>query len=151
MTDIRLDRITEDGCKNIWLWRNHPEVRKNFFNTEPVSWQEHKRWFASKIKDSHIKIYIAMLGEDKIGVIRFESESNFAKVSINLNPDFFGRGFGSKIIQLGTEKFLNESIGVKPIIAEIKKDNIASQKAFEKAGYECTEVTGKKLVYEKRY
>lgn len=52
-----------------------------------------------------------------------------------LNPDFLGKGLGSKVIILGTEIFIKEKKPAKPIIAEIKKDNIASVKAFQKAGF----------------
>ena len=38
-----------------------------------------------------------------------------------LNPDFLGKGFGSKIIRLGTEKFIKERQPDKSIHAEIKK------------------------------
>lgn len=149
MTDIVLNTITKNDRRDIWLWRNHPEARKSFFNTEVVSWQEHKKWVASKIKDSHTKIYIARLDKERIGVIRFEIGNICVKVSVNLNPDFFGRGLGSRVIRAGTEKFFEETEIKKPIIAEIKRDNIASQNAFTKAGYEIRQEGKGKLIYEK--
>lgn len=144
MTNVVLRRLTERDSKDIWLWRNHPEVRKNFFNTEPVPWREHKKWFTSKIKDPETKIYIAMCGKHKIGVIRFEIENDVVRISINLNPDFLGKGLGSKVIRQGTEKFYKETKSKKPIIAEIKKDNIAIQKALDRAGYSFREERGEK-------
>lgn len=133
--NLVLSTVTESDCKDLWLWRNNPNVRKNFFNAGPISWQEHKKWFYARIKDSNTKIYVVRQGRNKIGTIRFEIEDNRVKVSVNLNPEFFGKGLGSKVIKLGTEGFLKEIKIEKQVTATIKKDNIASQKAFEKAGY----------------
>jgi len=150
MRNITLSRASINDCRDLWLWRNHPGVRKNFFDSEPISWQEHERWFNSKNKDGNIRIYIAALGDDKIGVIRFETANGQIKVSVNLNPDFFNRGLGSKIIKIGTGKFIKDTNAKKPIIAEIKKDNIASKKAFTKAGYTLVRDKKDRAVYEKR-
>ncbi len=133
--NIILNKVTDDDCKYLWVWRNDPKIRNFFLNTGVIPWEEHKKWFYSKIKDTNTKIYIVHQGENKVGVIRFEIEKDSVKVSVNLNPEFFGKGLGSKIIKLGTEIFLKETKTKKHIIAKIKKDNIASQKAFEKAGY----------------
>ena len=59
--------------------------------------------------------------DKKIGAIRFEDKGEAVKVNIMLNPDFLGKGFGSKIIRLGTEKFIKERQPDKSIHAEIKK------------------------------
>ena len=133
---IEIREIQDDDINDLFNWRNHPEVRKNFFNTNPISWDEHEKWFKAKIKDSYTSIYIACSGKDKVGSIRFEDKSDVIKVSIMLNPDFLGKGFGSEVIRLGTERFIKEKNPYKPIHAEIKRDNIASLKAFQKAGFE---------------
>ncbi len=133
--NIVLNKVTNADCKDLWEWRNNHKIRKNFFNTHIISWQEHKKWFYSKIKDPNTKIYIAYQGKSKIGVIRFGIKNDSVKVSVNLNPDFLCKGFGSRIIDCGTKKFLNETGIKKQIIAEIKKNNVVSQKAFGKSGY----------------
>ena len=133
---IEIREIQDDDINDLFNWRNHPEVRKNFFNTNPISWDEHEKWFKAKIKDSYTSIYIACSGKDKVGSIRFEDKSDVIKVSVMLNPDFLGKGFGSEVIRLGTERFIKEKNPDKPIHAEIKKDNIASLKAFQRAGFE---------------
>lgn len=147
---LKLKKVEISECDNLFKWRNHPDVRKHSFNTKVISWQEHKEWFYSKIKDPNTKIYVATLGKDKIGVIRFEIEDDSAKVSVNLNPDFLGKGLGSKIIKLGTKKFLQEAKVRKGIAAEIKEDNIASKKVFSKAGYVIEKEMKGKSIYVKR-
>lgn len=135
---IVLRNVTEGDCRDLWLWRNSPEARKGSFNSKPVLWGEHKKWFDLKLKSKKTSIYIAEQGVNKAGVIRFEEKRKLLAVSINLNPTFFGKGLGSKIIKIGTIKSLRERPGIRKVIAEIVSDNIASQKAFKKSGYVFT-------------
>ena len=119
----------------MFSWRNHPDVRKNFFNTNPILWEEHEKWFKNKLVESDTAIYTVCWRDKKIGAIRFEDKGEAIKVNIMLNPDFLGKGLGSKIIRLGTEKFIKERQPEKTVCAKIKVDNVASIKAFQKAGY----------------
>jgi len=57
------------------------------------------------------------------------------KTSLMLNPDFLGKGFGSKVIKIGVEEFIKDKNPKESLIAEIREGNIASIKAFQKAGY----------------
>jgi hypothetical protein len=54
---------------DLFKWRNHPVIRENSFNTEPVSRDEHERWFQRKIKDQNSQIYIACFDDNKIGIV----------------------------------------------------------------------------------
>lgn len=122
--------------KDLFEWRNHSIARKNSFNTRKISWNEHKKWFNKKINDKNSTIYIVCDKENvKIGVTRFDEVENVIKINIMLNPEFIGKGFGEKIIKAGAKKFLQETNVTKPIIAEIKYDNIASIKSFKNAGF----------------
>ena len=139
--DLRIRNLEADDINDLFDWRNNPDVRKNSFNTNPISWDEHNKWFETMNKDLNTTNYIACWEGNKIGSIRFENKDIAIKVSVMLNPDFIGKGFGSKLIKVGTEKFINKKKINKPIIAEIKKDNIASIKVFQKAGFKESHVT----------
>ncbi len=139
--DLRIRDVKPVDINDIFEWRNHLEIRKNFFDAKPVSWDKHKQWFKRKIKEPNTTIYIAYCAEEKIGSIRFDCEDKVIKVSIMLNPSFLGRGLGSKLIRIGTERFLTVEKTDRPLIAEIKKDNIASIKAFQKAGFRESHLT----------
>ncbi len=133
--DIILRESGVEDCSDLFKWRNHSAIRKNFFNSNPISWDEHKRWFDTKSKDPNTNIYIACCGEEKVGTVRFDDVDGFVKVSVMLNPDYLNKCLGSKVISLAVKVYKNKIKTVKPIIAEIRKDNIASIKAFTKAGF----------------
>ena len=89
----------------------------------------------AKLKDPDAAVYMAYYRKEKIGTIRFENKEGVTKTSVMLNPLFMGKGLGSHVIKQGVERFIMEKKPVMQIIAEIKKDNITSIKAFQKAGY----------------
>lgn len=134
---IRIRDVNKDDAYDLWSWRNHPEVRKWAFNSEEIDYAGHKRWFDKTVKAEDIRIYIAENeSKQKVGQIRFEIDKDRkAYISINLNPDFFAKGLGNKVIKIATEDFLKKKPDIKDIIAEVIKENIVSRKAFEKAGY----------------
>lgn len=135
--NIMLQKARKDDCRDLWAWRNHQEVLRWSFHPERVKYITHWRWFKQKIRDRNTIIYIARNGKrEKIGQVRFEAKENKkVYININLNPDFFGRSLGNKVIKMATELFMKERVWVKKVIAEIMDGNVVSKKAFEKAGY----------------
>jgi len=138
---INLRKAEIADANDIFEWRNHIEVRKNFFNQEKLLWDKHKKWFMAKLKDPDTTIYMAHYRNEKVGTIRFEANDSVIKTSLMLNPDFLGKGFGSKVIKLGVEKFIMEKKPDMQIIAEIKSGNLSSIKAFQNAGFKESHVT----------
>ncbi len=133
---IYLTKAETTDINDIFEWRNHPDIRKNFFNQELLSWGEHEKWFIAKLKDPDTTVYMAYYRKEKIGSIRFVANDYVIKTNVMLNPLFLGKGLGSRVIKLGVEKYIKEKTPDKPIVAEIKWDNIASIKSFQKACYE---------------
>lgn len=133
---IKIRVANKDDSYDLWRWRNHPEARKWSFNNEEIDYDMHKKWFDERIKNKAVNIYIAENEHGKLGQARFEiSEDKKACMSVSLNPDFFAKGLGNKIIKISTDVFLEGHRDIEEVIAEIMKAHIASQKAFEKAGY----------------
>ena len=138
---INLTKAGITDINDIFKWRNHPDIRKNLFNQELLSWEEHEKWFMARLKAPDTIIYMANYRKEKVGSIRFETDDNVIKTSVMLNPLFLGKGLGSRVIKMGVEKYIKENKPKKSLIVEIKNDNIASIKAFQKVGYKESYVT----------
>ncbi len=138
---VRLRHVKNEDINDLFKWRNHPDIRRNSFNTKPITWTEHENWFKKKSIDPNVKIYIAYYGINKIGSIRFEVKGDVIKINVMLNPDCLGKGFGAETIRLGTKKYISDKRPEKPLIAEIKPDNTASIKAFQKTGFKESHLT----------
>jgi RimJ/RimL family protein N-acetyltransferase len=143
MNELSLRLAGIKDCKLIWRWANDPEVRKNAYNSDPIPWQDHKEWFECKVNSSSSVIYIAEIESKPVGQIRFEIEQSVAAVDVSVSKRMRGEGYGTMIISQGTKKVL-EDLKVERIDAFVKTDNVASRKAFERAGYTVEEETIKK-------
>jgi RimJ/RimL family protein N-acetyltransferase len=134
---LKIRRVCKDDCYDLWVWRNHPKVRNHSFINKKIPFKDHKDWFNQRIKDKNTKLYIAENENgEKIGQIRFEiNKKGEGYINVNLNPVFFNMKIGNIMISEATDYFLKENKEVDRVIAEILEDNIASVKAFEKAGF----------------
>ncbi|AOX03977.1 UDP-2,4-diacetamido-2,4,6-trideoxy-beta-L-altropyranose hydrolase [Moorena producens PAL-8-15-08-1] len=132
---LRLRAVGEDDCELLWQWANDPEVRLRSFSSKPIPWDEHVQWFNLKLKSPDCQFYMALNTQDvPIGSIRFDIEHNEATVSICINSEHRGQGYGSTLINLAsTAIFINSN--TTKINAYIKPDNLASIRAFLKAGF----------------
>lgn len=126
---------TREDCRRIWEWRNDPVTRAASFETSPIPYQQHERWFSQKLRDSSTRLWIVLdVQGTPIGQLRFDIENQTAFISIHMAPGSRGQGYGSAAIRYGSDLLL-ASEPVRSIRAQIKADNAASVAAFERAGY----------------
>ncbi len=115
-------------------WANNKEVRKNSINTAPILLDNHKKWFASKLKNKDSRLYIIEKDGIPLGQVRLDREKNNAEIDYSISQKFRGKGFGEIILknalQLYMLNFPNDTI-----IAKAKQSNVASNRVFEKLGF----------------
>jgi len=132
---IRLRPVQEEDCRLIWEWANDPDVRAVSFTSEPIAWDNHVKWFRSRLNDPSCIFYISNTSEGvPIGQIRFDLEGEEGVVSISIDSNHRGDGYGSAMISLASEKVFEVS-NISVIHAYVKKGNDFSVRAFEKAGF----------------
>jgi RimJ/RimL family protein N-acetyltransferase len=132
-----IQKITKKDSFDIWLWRN--DKKSIFFskNKKKITLNVHNKWFEKNLNNIKIKLYIGYLVKNnhkkKVGVVRFNIKSNYAVVSINLNPTMRGKGLSYILLEAGIKKFLK--FKKIRLIAEIKKNNLASIRCFLRNGF----------------
>jgi UDP-2,4-diacetamido-2,4,6-trideoxy-beta-L-altropyranose hydrolase len=112
---------------------NDSDVRKNSFFSKKISVEEHVMWYKSKLNDENANYLIAEFNTQKMAFIRFDINKDRALIGINILKKFRGKKLATIIIEQACEKFLRKKN--IDIIALIKKTNVASIKAFEKANF----------------
>jgi RimJ/RimL family protein N-acetyltransferase len=139
---LRLRPAHESDCCLLWEWANDPEVRGASFNSDPIPWEEHVRWFAAKYHTPDTTIYIALDASDTpIGQVRFDrTGQNEAVVSISIDHYQRGKGYGKALLNLSAERLFS-TWTISRIHSYIKQGNTASVRAFEQAGYQHVEPT----------
>lgn len=132
---ITVRMATPADCDAIFTWRNAEKTRQYFFNTEPVSIETHRVWFQNSLTNPNRVLLIGEVGAQPVGVLRYDIEGNEALISVYLDPGMSGHGLGSQLIRLGSEWIRDNFQQIVVINAEILRQNIASLRAFESAGY----------------
>ena len=135
MSDIRLRPATGDDARNLWQWRNEPETRAASFSTEPIGYDDHVKWLATKLRDRHVFILIAVgQGEVEIGYVRLDVHGDAAEMSLSLDRAYRGRGLGAGTIRAASE-FVVNTLGIQRVTARVRPGNAASLGAFRAAGF----------------
>jgi L-amino acid N-acyltransferase YncA len=131
MNNIYTRKATLEDREIIWQWWNDPLTRKMMKLNEPVAWDVHVKWFDNTINSDKRILFISLEGSEKLGVVRFDLRDAYSyEVSINLNPKYRAKGYGSKILNLSIQEFLKTDVKVKKLFAMFKKINVASKKTF---------------------
>ncbi len=131
---VRLAR--PEDVRFVWEVNNEASVRKGAIRQRPIPYVEHEPWFAARLEDPWCVFLIGTLAADDIGVARFDldTEAGRAAIGVALPPAHRKLGLGSKLIEIGTSRVF-ELPEIETVVARIRRDNVMSQRAFEKAGY----------------
>lgn len=121
------------GCEDIGFIlaiRNLPEVIRVSNRRRPLAREE-----LPCLDDPLYRIWIVCNGEADLGyIIANLKDGDRAIISIALCENARGQGFGSSALREACSLLFKEC-GIMEVAAEIYKGNIASQGAFEKAGF----------------
>jgi RimJ/RimL family protein N-acetyltransferase len=140
---MKLRRAGESDVLDVMQWRNDPATVAMCGSAVPVRKDDHYRWYQRVMADPERFMFIAMEGTRKLGVIRFDKTGDAYTVSINVAPEERGKGYGGQILQAGILR-LGDYVGRVPLLAEIRGDNLASIRIFERAGFEvCAHEDGR--------
>lgn len=149
MIGLELVRSTEEDARLVKAWRNNPETLKASFDQEPKVWEsfwpEFQRDYFSTL---HLPPLFALHEGKRVAFLRFRPMQDeryplrrACDISINIAPEERGKGLAVPILKAALH-FVREQ-GMDDCFAEIKRDNIASQKAFARAGFDL--LGGKKV------
>ena len=130
-----LVRLAEqEDCDEILEWRNDDVTRSMSYDGAIVDYPAHKGWFDKSLENKQRVLVVGVEGENKVGVVRYDNDGAEIEVSINLNPKIRGKSFGQKLLTK-SESFIPPNWRMLKLLAEIKEENIASIKTFERSGY----------------
>ncbi len=135
---LRLRRANPDDRQMLWEWANDADVRAASFSTAAIPWEAHVLWFSNILEDKTSLIFVA---EDEhgqpIGQIRFNINGREAEVNISLAKQQRGRGFAVPTIEAAVRSLFAE-VDCDVVHAFVKPENIASTRAFQRAGFVLT-------------
>ena len=145
---LKIRKASACDAPLVFAWRSDEETVKNSFSMEPITYQSHEEWFKRQLGDSKSYMFIGMFcdAKEEIGVVRFDIEDeHVCKVSINIAAEWRGQGLSSELLDACIARFSRKNSFI--FTAEIKKENIASQKCFERCGFTLYNHGAQKLLY----
>jgi RimJ/RimL family protein N-acetyltransferase len=105
-------------------WRNDELTRQMSRSQETVGFEGHVAWLKTKLSDPSVYFMIAEENGIPVGTVRIDN----GELNYTVSPEHRGCGIATAMLTLVKERF-------GPFRAEIKKENIASVRAAEKAGH----------------
>lgn len=116
---MNLRQMTMEDADKMLEWKNYAETRQFAIKTRAeIKREDHLKFLAENLDQFKI---IRVEGE-VVGAVRI----NDNEISIWIDRQFWGYGFATEAIK---------TVSVKGMIAKIVDGNIASMRAFIKAGY----------------
>lgn len=131
---IKFIEATQEHKSLLYSWVNDQKVRENSFNSNIVDYENHVNWFNEKLQSKSSIIYICYIEDTPVGQIRIDRINNdIGLINYSVDSKFRGKGIGTSILIRAKDKI--SQLKLNKLIGKVKKDNIASRKAFLNAGY----------------
>ena len=154
---LNLPKATLEDRDFLFYCRNLPQIVALGKTQNPVTWDEHCRWFDRALVDPNQLLFIAKLNDVSIGQIRFNlAQDHSCEVSIYLLSQYVGKGVGHQILELGCQAAFSQ-LNAESIVANVRYDNERALHVFQKLGFELKlsphseDETLKKLVLERPF
>lgn len=128
----------------LYEWRTDPLTREMSLNTHKESYENHLLWLETALKNPQRQIYLYFDPDFKaLGTVRCDQKENFIEISWTINPHYRGKGFGKQMLA----QFIQKNPGYYR--AQVKIENMASQKICESAGFVRVDQKDDLFFYEK--
>ncbi|MDE6978050.1 MAG: UDP-4-amino-4,6-dideoxy-N-acetyl-beta-L-altrosamine N-acetyltransferase [Helicobacter sp.] len=129
--------LTPKQSEDVRCWRNHPETSKYMYSQEPIPIQAHQN-FIKGLQHSTTRSYWAVF-DDKCGIgimslVRINFVHAFAFLGLYLNPECFGTGSGTKILEL-LEFVSFEKLKLHSLRLEVFEHNKRAIAFYERNGF----------------
>lgn len=128
---------TQADARDLFEWRNAPEVRRFSRDGAPIEWESHRRWMDAVLADPQRALLVGSAGETAVGVVRYDLAGDEAEVSIHLAPGQAGRGQGRALLDAAGRWLVARHPEVKIVAAEVLAGNDASHRLFTGCGFEA--------------
>ncbi len=113
---------------------NDPEVRANSFRSDPITPEEHARWFEGHLRDPQRPFYVLDVEGAVAGQVRFEPHGTEMRISYSIAREFRGTGLARGLVADGCA-LMRGVLGPLDIVATTKRDNLPSQRVLEAVGF----------------
>lgn len=130
MSMFRSREFREEDFLRLYRWQHHPDTRRFMLTQGAPTWEEHLDWCMARFADDTMAIYEADGGSVVAATWLVNTDRWW--LSVVVAPEARGRGVGRWVIDYATRYRPRQS---EPIACMVHRENVASVRAFESAGY----------------
>lgn len=105
---------------------------------------EHLLWLVRALLNPSVELWVAEDSGERVGEVRVNRRGTIGEVGLVVAPEVRGQGYGSRMIAQAVQVSAMDRF-----YARIGAPNVASWRAFHRAGFECVYGAGV-AVYQKR-
>jgi UDP-2,4-diacetamido-2,4,6-trideoxy-beta-L-altropyranose hydrolase len=142
-------RASPADAELYFRWANDPEVRANSYQSEPIEWANHVRWFETTLAQKSAALYLYIINGEPAGQIRLNIEESTATINYSVDANHRGKGLGKWLLQHISLLAQVNHEELTALQGWVKKKNIASMKAFLSAGYRVIEENDESVLFSK--
>lgn len=124
---IEITATVIGDAKDIYEWRLDAQTQEYSFTKTEFSFSEHMRWLESEIASKKSLLFTGYTNGSRFGFIRFKLEpyNRLARISLNVAPQYRGRGMSKHFLGQAIRAFREESSF--RLIADVMVENTFSQ------------------------
>ncbi|MGE0009678.1 MAG: GNAT family N-acetyltransferase [Candidatus Babeliales bacterium] len=144
--NITFKPITEFDFPQLFRWVHTPHVKK-WWHLDALPWEQFQEKYTKNLHNSNVHGYIFSVDEEPLGFIQYydahkipdafgnkDPEGTYGMDLYIANPEYLGKGYGTKTLQAFLT-LIKQRHTVKKFIIDPHPDNIAAIKAYEKVGF----------------
>jgi predicted dehydrogenase/L-amino acid N-acyltransferase YncA len=116
-------------------WRNDPVVRAASRSSDEIPADHHAAWYAARLEDGSTRIFIIEHRGAPVGQVRVDRlERDRGEIHIALSAEARNRRLASPALRLALGHGARP-LGLRIVVANVRETNIASLRAFARAGF----------------
>ncbi len=129
-------------CELVFGWSNDSETRKWSFSTESIPWETHEKWYKESLERKDRELLICYRMGIPVGQLRLDVSGENAVLSYSIAKAYRNRGYGAELLRAGERWVRFNMPRIKYLIADTKKENMASGNILIANGYVRREEEG---------
>lgn len=130
-------------------WANDADVRAHSFNQDPIDLPAHATWFEQRLSSQASLLVVAQneTGQDPVGQVRFDKMADgHWKIGFSVDRRWRGQGLAVPMLAGAIARLAQVAPGAT-MVADVKRQNRASSKAFLALGFHQRDAGGEVLTY----
>lgn len=133
---LRLRPATPADVGLYYDWANDEDVRAQSFNQAPIDYDAHAAWFAQRLASPDSLLLLAQDAQlDPVGQVRFDKMADGTwKIGFSVDRRWRGRGVAAPMLTLAIAS-LAVLAPAATMVAQVKRQNLPSSKAFLALGF----------------